>query len=518
MKKKPQFTRKQKIYAAVFVVIVFTFLVIKISIWDKPANRWLIEDLYLKPDQSKKLTLAYPIQNFSFDEGQLVRSSIGDASHLQTVDVAAVFQPETKQGVQKYISLAKKLGKKISISGVRHSMGGQAFSSDSIHLDMTKYDDIRYDAVDQTVTVQSGATWKQIQAMLEQKGRAVKVMQDSNIFTVGGSLSVNVHGKDPRFTSLISTINYFTLITPDGAVVRCDRENNPELFSAVIGGYGLFGVIDEVNLQTTENDIYEFALNQLPTNELVGELEKKQADDSVHLVEAHLSIDGGRFLEDALLYSYKTVESPPSVETDISGASNIWMRKAVFQFSRLNDFGKFTRFELERSVGPLLDAKYVNRNTAMAAPVYFLENNDESITDILQEYFVPKEHFYEFLEEYKNLLQKNRIHLLNVTVRLVPKDTEALLSYAQADMLGVVVYYQVRKNDQGVSDLESFTRELIDYLNTIGATYYLCYGAYYDMSQLQKMYPNVGEFLKLKGRHDPEGLFSNEWLHTIDET
>lgn len=48
------------------------------------------------------------------------------------------------------------------------------------------------------IRVQSGATWAQIQDYINPYGLSIRVMQSSNIFTIGGSLSSNVHGRDLR--------------------------------------------------------------------------------------------------------------------------------------------------------------------------------------------------------------------------------------------------------------------------------------------------------------------------------
>src|SRR5438132_2499598 len=131
---------------------------------------------------------------------------------------------------------------------------------------MTQMDSVSYTDSDQTVTDCPEATWRQIQTTLSQHGRAVRVMQDSNIFSVGGSLSVNAHGKDPRYGSLIESVNSLKLVTADGREIQCERTQQQDLFSAVIGGYGTLGIITEVNLKTTANSSYAFSLISVQTH------------------------------------------------------------------------------------------------------------------------------------------------------------------------------------------------------------------------------------------------------------
>ena len=116
-----------------------------------------------------------------------------------------------------------------------------------------------------------------------------------------------------------------------------------------------------------------------------------------------------------------------------------------------------------------------------------------------------------FLSRYRDLIRKHGVNLLNVTVRKVKRDTNALVSYAQQDMYGFVVYYKVTKDAAGVHQLDTFTRDLIDYLIAIGATYYLCYGSYYSPSQLTTMYSALSTLFALKAHHNPAGLLTNLW-------
>src|SRR5207245_10185833 len=101
--------------------------------------------------------------------------------------------PKTVADFIKAVKDAKSTNKKISLSGIRHSMGGQALGLNTLHLDMTHMDSVRYNTSDQTVTVGPGATWRQVQASLSLHSRAVRVMKDSNIFSVCEYLSVYVH-------------------------------------------------------------------------------------------------------------------------------------------------------------------------------------------------------------------------------------------------------------------------------------------------------------------------------------
>src|SRR5688572_3866794 len=110
---------------------------------------------------------------------------------------------------------------------------------------MTQFNEMSLDEENMILTVQSGATWHDIQNFLHPRF-AVKSMQSTDIFTVGGSISVNAHGMDHLAGSVGSSIVAMRVMLANGTIVNVSREENPELFSLVVGGYGLFGVILDV--------------------------------------------------------------------------------------------------------------------------------------------------------------------------------------------------------------------------------------------------------------------------------
>ena len=114
-------------------------------------------------------------------------------------------------------------------------MGGQTFSSGGLVLDLRNFNRITLDQPHKTINVQSGARWWQIQKLLDQRGLAVKSMQSINIFSVGGTLSVNAHGIDPSPGPIAPSVRSMRIMLADGRVVRASSTENRELF-AKLGG------------------------------------------------------------------------------------------------------------------------------------------------------------------------------------------------------------------------------------------------------------------------------------------
>ena len=169
-------------------------------------------------------------------------------------------------------------GLKVSIAGSHHSQGGQTYTAGGVQFDMRGFWKVlAIDTVAQTITVESGATWDEVQRALAPKGLAIKVMQSSNIFTVGGTMSANAHGRDLDVTQVVEVVERFHLLQADGGVVEVSRTENPELFSLVIGGYGMYGVILDVTLKVTRDEMYEQRAVTMDYKDVPGVLRGQRA-------------------------------------------------------------------------------------------------------------------------------------------------------------------------------------------------------------------------------------------------
>ncbi len=164
-----------------------------------------------------------------------------DVSRLETVRVARVIRVHDVDEIRQAVNQARVSHLKVSLAGARHSQGGQSYVTDGIVLDMTSYRRVlQINPSSRIMTVESGATWDHVQAAANQINLAVEVMQSSNIFTIGGSLNVNAHGRDPHYGSIVNSTIAFRLLTFDGTVKMCRDMKTLNYFnwsSAVMGMY-----------------------------------------------------------------------------------------------------------------------------------------------------------------------------------------------------------------------------------------------------------------------------------------
>ena len=147
-------------------------------------------------------------------------------------------------------------------------MGGQALARDSVALTLdvaqsTKsWIDVDPDA--RTYRVAAGARWRQVIGALDPLGLSPAVMQSNHDFGVAGTLSVNAHGWPVPYGPFGTTVRSFRLMLASGEIMTCSRTENAELFGLAMGGYGLLGVIVDVELAAVENRLLRPTYELLP--------------------------------------------------------------------------------------------------------------------------------------------------------------------------------------------------------------------------------------------------------------
>jgi FAD/FMN-containing dehydrogenase len=311
----------------------------------------------------------------------------------------------------------------------------------------------------------------------------------------------------------------------DGSIQHLSPNENPELFRLVIGGYGLFGIILEATLEITENVIYEpgrrvIYYEAFPTvfaNELAPNF-------NLGLMYAHLSTAPQSLLHEMLIYTYERQEVPDAVIEPLGEVSAIKLRRFVLNFSKLGNIPMRLKWYAEKNIEPLIEscsvsraqaqadgeACLVSRNQPMHDSVTYLQNNLKGETDILHEYFIPRENFVRFIDGLRTIVTDYDVNLLNASVRVVHKE-ENFLTYAPAEAFSVVLYINQTMDEAGNAKMHTVTKALIDLTVRLNGRFFLPYQLHYTPEQLEQAYPEIRAFFAAKRQYDPTLLLTNTW-------
>ncbi|MBA4749037.1 MAG: FAD-binding oxidoreductase [Alphaproteobacteria bacterium] len=432
---------------------------------------------------------------------------VNDITTLNPISVSQVVVPSSVEELTRLVTTHKG---PISIGGGRYSQGGQTATDGALFIDMRRLNRIvRLDVPRKEITVQAGSTWRHIQEAIDPKGLSLKIMQTYSNFTVGGSLSVNVHGRYVGEGPLIRCVKSIKIMLADGTLHIASPHQNAELFYGAIGGYGGIGVIVEATFDLATNEAIERTTKSMPVSAYQSYFIKEIKGSKVavfHNADLYPpAYKNVRAVTWSLTHKPVTTKDRLAPINKLSGIEQLflsWVTKG--------HFGKAVR---ESLYDPYAYAKKVIewRNYEASYDVAGLEPpSRDKLTYVLQEYFIPVEHFDRFVPKLRRIFQKHRVNVLNVSIRQALPDPGSLLAWAPREVFSFVVYYA-----QGVTPLDRkavslWTKELIDAALSEGGSYYLPYQIIATPKQFAQAYPGHQTFFALKTRVDPNYKFRNK--------
>jgi hypothetical protein len=406
----------------------------------------------------------------------------------------------------------------VAVGAARHSMGGQSLPRDgtAITLNGRRVDP---DSAAGSYRVDAGARWADVIKSLDPIGFSPTVMQSNNDFGVASTFCVNAHGWPTPHGPFGSTVKSLRMILADGSIVTCSRTENADLFAHAMGGYGLFGIILDLDVEMTPNLLLVPTAERMPAEEFAHRfIAAVSRDPSVKMAYGRLSLTRNRFFEDALLTVYRPQPSPPAQlpaarhDTPLTG----WL-DYIYRAQIGHEAVKALRWQMETRLNPAISSAPITRNTLMNEPVSNLANNDSKRTDILHEYFVAPDQFEDFLHVCRDVIPKAKAEFINVTLRYVDADRTSRLAYAPDPRISAVMSFSQAMTTDGEVDMMVMTERLIDAVLSIGGTFYLPYRLHARRDQVEQAYPASSAFIARKREYDPGLLFRNAmWTTYFD--
>ena len=147
------------------------------------------------------------------------------------------------------IDLTRSLGLEVAVRGGGHNVAGRATIDGGVMIDLSPMKGIHVDPKNRTVRAQAGLTWAELNRETQLHGLAVTggVVSSTGIagLTLGGGLGW-LMGK---YGLALDNLKAVELVTAGGKILRASQDEEPDLFWAVRGGGGNFGVVTSFEYQ-----------------------------------------------------------------------------------------------------------------------------------------------------------------------------------------------------------------------------------------------------------------------------
>ncbi|MFC6160869.1 FAD-binding oxidoreductase [Kribbella jiaozuonensis] len=187
---------------------------------------------------------------------------------------AYVLRPASVEDVRKAVAYAAASGLPLAVRGGGHAFAGFGTNAGGVVIDLSQMAGIEViDKEKNVVRIGGGATWGQVAAALAPHGLAISSGDTKSVGVGGLTLTGGIGWKVRKYGLALDQLVAVQVVTAAGDVVRAAEDENAELFWAIRGGGGNFGVVTAFEFAAhPTTDIY-FGKVVFPANEIAEVLQ-----------------------------------------------------------------------------------------------------------------------------------------------------------------------------------------------------------------------------------------------------
>lgn len=451
-------------------------------------------------------------------------------SRLNPTRVERIASPACVEELREVVRAAAAGGEGFAVAGGRHAMGGQQFAADRLLIDMKGLSRaIGLDAELGLVTIEAGADWRAVIAAtreLQPRGQRWAIRQKQtgcDTLTVGGSIGCNAHGRGLRMPPLVSDVESVEVVLADGEAVRASREDNGELFSLVVGGYGLFGIVSAATLRLTERRKLRRLVDIIDLDDAVNAIWRR-IDQGCLYGDFQYAIDSSddSFLRRGVMACYQPVSDDVAVNGDEGGLSReAWLE--LLALAHRDPHEAFRRYSVHYAAShgrvywsDLMQlSMYVPAYSEFVARAGTRDDGGIERSLMITELYVPPDRLNEFMAAARGILRGTGVQDIYGTIRAIRKDAETFLPWARDDSACIIFNLLTEHSEAGIERTRTACRLLIDAAAEVGGSFYLTYHPWATREQLLRCYPRLPEFLALKKKYDPRELIVSDWHRRV---
>ncbi len=194
------------------------------------------------PAARPKLAFPRPAHDYEYVEGW----------GMATGARSRVLRPTSVTEIAECYALARAEGVPIGLRGTGCSYGDASVNAQGLVLELSRMNRIlSFDTNTGIATCEAGVSIEQLWKHILPHGWWPRVVSGTMFPTLGGTLAMNIHGKNNFAVGTIGdAVREFDIVLTSGEVRTCNRTLNQDLFHAAIGGLGMLGTISRVVLET----------------------------------------------------------------------------------------------------------------------------------------------------------------------------------------------------------------------------------------------------------------------------
>ncbi|HZY28852.1 MAG TPA: FAD-binding oxidoreductase [Jiangellaceae bacterium] len=178
---------------------------------------------------------------------------------------AVIIRPADAAEVARVVSLARESGLELAVRSGGHSGAGHGVSEGGIVLDLANMRNLDVDVDGRTAWAQTGLTAGEYTAAVGAHGLATGFGDTGSVGIGGITLGGGVGFLSRKYGLTIDNLLAAEVVTADGEIVRVDANTHPDLFWAIRGGGGNFGVVTRFQFRLHQVNTVVGGMLMLPT-------------------------------------------------------------------------------------------------------------------------------------------------------------------------------------------------------------------------------------------------------------
>jgi len=419
----------------------------------------------------------------------------------QSCNPVARARPRSEEDIRAVISEAAAAGRHVKVVGAGHSFTDIA-CTDGVLVSLDRYN--RVLGVDReagTVTVEAGISIKRLNEELARVGLAMSNLGDIAYQSIAGAISTATHGTGIHLGNLATFVTHLTLVCADGSTLRCSPEADERLFGAAQVGLGALGVISTVTLKCEPAFNLHAREEGADLDEVLGSLDAHIADNEhfeffwfPHSSVVHMKRNN------------RTERGPTPPRRWKAFKSEIIMSNLAFGLvsrygrARPERIPSLMRNVIASGIGRMQKVDRSDHIYASPRLVRFSE----------MEYAIPRQHAREAIEKVRAMIDERDLKVnFPVEVRFVAAD-DILLSPAHGRETCYIAVHMYRG-----MDYEPYFRGVEEIMMSFDGRPHWGKLHFRDAASLSKTYPRWDDFIDVRDKLDPDGLFRNTYLDRV---
>jgi FAD-linked oxidoreductase len=435
------------------------------------------------------------------------RSSAPNSWHnwsgLESAHDLRVIAPESPDEIAAEVVAARAAGTTVKTAGTGHSFTGIARPEHTLLLPHRMTGLVDVDRAAMTATALAGTPLKTLNAELERLGLSLHNMGDIAEQTLAGAISTGTHGTGGVAAGLSAQVVALEMVTGDGALLRASADENADVLEMARLGLGALGVLTRVTFAVEPLFCLEAVEEPMSWADALASFDELTAEH--HHVDMYWFPHSDRMLTKR----NSRLDIDPS-EADPLPRWRAWLdddllsnRLFGVQTAALNRWPaaipRANRLAA-RLLGPRTYSDVAHRVFTTTRDVVFRE----------MEYAVPREAGLTALREARRALESSGLAIsFPVEIRVAPADDVPLSTAYGRDSLYLAFHTHRDADHASYFALMESVLRAHDGRPHWGKLHTR------PADELAGLYPRFADFLALRGRLDPDRVFSNPYLRRV---